>query len=179
MQAFKEDVFSLNQRQYNIVNFISKDFTPAKRLYEILILEELLKSKTISRAYLEKVLRNSLDDFDIISFATALEHLSLKIFTVNAGRADYEPLIFVDEQEIRLLISDVIDESRFLYEQIKDLLEYNKVVYFQIYNLNKSHGLSLYAKYSKKEIAHLFNQDYANGGVNLAGYRSFEDKVIL
>ncbi|GMN89902.1 DUF3427 domain-containing protein [Francisella sciaenopsi] len=179
LQAFKEDVVSLDQRQYNILKFISKEFTPAKRLYEILTLEELLKSKTMSKTCLEAVLRDSLVDFDIISFANALEHLSLRIFTVNAGRADYEPLISVDGQEIKLLISDVIDESRFLYEQVKDLIDYNKKVFFEKYSLNKSHGLSLYAKYSKKEIAHLFNQDYANGGVNLAGYRSFEDKVLL
>lgn len=131
MQAFKEEVESLNQRQYNIIKFISKEFTPAKRLYEILILEELLKSKAISKAYLEAVLRDSLDDFDIISFANVLKHLSLKIFTVNAGRVDYEPLISVDGQEIKLQISDVIDESRFLYEQVKDLIDYNKKVFLK------------------------------------------------
>ncbi|MDE4947203.1 DUF3427 domain-containing protein, partial [Francisella tularensis subsp. holarctica] len=35
------------------------------------------------------------------------------------------------------------------------------------------------AKYTKKEIAHLLNHDYTNGGVNLAGYRAFVSKALL
>ncbi|APC90789.1 MULTISPECIES: DUF3427 domain-containing protein [Francisella] len=179
LKAFKEDVTNLDIRQYNILKFISKEFTPAKRLYEILILEELLESKSMSISQLESVLRDKLPDFEKASFSNALLHLSLRIFTVNAGRQDYEPLISVNTHEVRLLVADLIIENRFLYNQIIDLIRYNKLIYTKKYSQNKSHGLAMYAKYTKKEIAHLLNQDYTNGGVNLAGYRAFGSKVLL
>ncbi|MDE4971949.1 DUF3427 domain-containing protein, partial [Francisella tularensis] len=88
-----------------------------------------------------------------------------------AGRQDYEPLISVNAQEFSLLVADLINKNSFWYKQIIDLIAYNKLIYARIYSQNKSHGLAMYAKYYKKEIAHLLNQDYTNGGVNLAGYR--------
>ncbi|ORU69975.1 DUF3427 domain-containing protein, partial [Francisella tularensis] len=79
--AFKEDIINLDIRQYNILKFLSKEFTPAKRLYEILILEELFKSNSISISELETSLKASLVDFEKTSFTNALLHLSLQIFT--------------------------------------------------------------------------------------------------
>ncbi|MDE5002724.1 DUF3427 domain-containing protein, partial [Francisella tularensis] len=87
-------------RQYNILKFLSKEFTPAKRLSEILILEELFKSNSISISELETSLKASLVDFEKTSFTNALLHLSLQIFTIHAGRQDYEPLISVNAQEV-------------------------------------------------------------------------------
>ncbi|MDE4969900.1 DUF3427 domain-containing protein, partial [Francisella tularensis] len=65
------------------------------------------------------------------------------------------------------------------YKQIIDLIAYNKLIYARKYSQNNSHGLAMYAKYTKKEIAHLLNHDYTNGGVNLAGYRAFGSKAML
>ncbi|MDE4945116.1 DUF3427 domain-containing protein, partial [Francisella tularensis] len=76
--------------------FLSTEFSPAKRLYEILILEEHFKSNSISISELETSLKASLVDFEKTSFTNALLHLSLQIFTINAGRPDYEPLISVN-----------------------------------------------------------------------------------
>ncbi|MBK2113613.1 DEAD/DEAH box helicase [Francisella tularensis] len=179
LKAFKEDIINLDIRQYNILKFLSKEFTPAKRLYEILILEELFKSNSISISELETSLKASLVDFEKTSFTNALLHLSLQIFTINAGRQDYEPLISVNAQEVSLLVADLINKNSFLYKQIIDLIAYNKLIYARKYSQNKSHGLAMYAKYTKKEIAHLLNQDYTNGGVNLAGYRAFGSKALL
>ena len=179
LKAFKEDIVNLDIRQYNILKFLSKEFTPAKRLYEILILEELLKYNFMSISQLETLVRGSLIDFEKSSFTNALLHLSLQIFTINAGRQDYEPLISINGQEVRLLVADLIVDNSFLHNQIIDLIAYNKLIYAKKYCQNKSHGLVMYAKYTKKEIAHLLNQDYTNGGVNLAGYRAFGNKVLL
>ncbi|OEZ33420.1 DNA helicase [Francisella endosymbiont of Amblyomma maculatum] len=179
LKAFKEDIVNLDIRQYNILKFLSKEFTPAKRLYEILILEELLKSNFMSISQLETLVRGSLIDFEKSSFTNALLHLSLQIFTINAGRQDYEPLISINAQGVRLLVADLIVDNSFLHNQIIDLIAYNKLIYAKKYCQNKSHGLVMYAKYTKKEIAHLLNQDYTNGGVNLAGYRVFDNKVFL
>lgn len=177
--AFKEHVDELNPIQYNILKFISKEFTPAKRLYEILILEALLEYELINIAKLEVILMESLNDFDRDSFTNALKHLSLDIFTVNAGRQAYEPLVSISGQSVKLLASKEIKQNRFLESQVRDLIRYNKIVYPKKYGVHKYEGLALYAKYSKKDIAHLLNQDYTNGGVNLSGYRVFDDKALL
>ena len=179
LKAFKENIINLDIRQYNILKFLSKEFTPAKRLYEILILEELLKFNSMTISELEDSVRANLFDFEKASFTNALLHLSLQIFTINAGRQDYEPLISISAQKVRLLVADLIVENEFLYNQIIDLIAYNKLIYAKKYRQNKSHGLVMYAKYTKKEIAHMLNQDYINGGVNLAGYRAFGNKAIL
>ena len=128
---------------------------------------------------LESKLRESLSDFNMSSFENALKHLSLNIFTVNAARQDYEPLIFINDGNVLFLIADLIKDSHWFESQLRDLIEYNKLVYLEKYNINKHEGLSMYSKYSKKDIAHLLNQDYTNGGVNLAGYRAFDNKALV
>ena len=179
LKSFKETIAELDRRQYLVLKFISKEFTPAKRLYEILFLESLLVCDKLEVSQLESDLRGKLNDFDIDSFVNALKHLSLDIFTVNAARQDYEPLISVSNGKVLFLVADLIKASNVLESQLRDLIEYNKLVYLEKYNHYKHQGLAMYSKYSKKDIAHLLNQDYTNGGVNLAGYRAFDDKVLL
>ncbi|KEI35065.1 DNA repair helicase Rad25 [Francisella sp. W12-1067] len=179
LKAFKEDIPNLNEQEYRILKFISKEFTPAKRLYEILILEKLLKQSCMEVKNLERLVAQEIENFNIESFVSALQHLSLKIFTVNAGRQEYTPLIKLEDKQISLLPYSTIIGNSFLQWHIQDLLVYNKLIYQQKYHKNKLRGLSLYAKYSKKDIAHLLNQDYTNGGVNLAGYRFFDNKALL
>ncbi|API85903.1 DUF3427 domain-containing protein [Francisella uliginis] len=179
LKSFKETIAELSRRQYLVLKFVSKEFTPAKRLYEILVLESLLVCDKLEVSQLESDIRRKLNDFDIDSFENALKHLSLDIFTVNAARQDYEPLISISSGKVILVVADLIKDSSFLESQLRDLLEYNKLVYLEKYNHYKHQGLAMYSKYSKKDIAHLLNQDYTNGGVNLAGYRAFDDKVLL
>ncbi|MDE5035574.1 DUF3427 domain-containing protein, partial [Francisella tularensis] len=92
-------------------------------------LEELFKSNSISISEIETSLKASLVDFEKTSLTNALLHLSLQIFTINAGRQDYEPLISVNAQEVSLLVAELINKKSFLYKQIIDLIAYNKLIY--------------------------------------------------
>lgn len=178
--SLKENDFpKLGAEEYNILRFISKEFSPAKRLYETLILKKLLIEEEIFIDEVKDFLRSEIADFNEESFENSLKHLSLEIFIVNAGRECYDSLIAIKNNKIKLLPFVLIKNNSFLKEQIKDLLEYNEIFYFKKYLNDKSHGLALYSKYSKKDIAYLLNQDYTNGGVNLAGYRFFDDKALL
>ena len=179
LKAFKEPINTLNNIEYQTLKFISKEFTPAKRLYETLILEKLLDTPIISIYSLKMFVESSITDFLQESFIKALDHPALQIFTVNAGRTEYQPFISFDSENVISLSDGIIKNNAFLFAQIKDLLEYNKSIYAKRYSQNKVHDVALYQKYSKKDIAHLLNQDYTNGGVNLAGYRVFDDKALL
>ena len=179
LQAFKEPLNILNNHEYQILKFISKEFTPAKRLYENLILEKLIDTPFISIDDLRVLLEDNIADFAQQSFANALHHLSLQIFTVNAGRTEYQPLIEINNHNVTFLAYKSIMQNKLLSTHIKDLLEYNKIIYAKKFSKNKVQGLALYQKYSKKDIAHILNKDYTNGGVNLAGYRVFDDKALL
>ncbi|MDE4965780.1 hypothetical protein, partial [Francisella tularensis] len=79
---------------------------------------------SISISELETSLKASLVDFQNTSFTNALLHLSLQIFTINAGRQDYDPLISVNAQEVSWLVADLINKNSFLYKQIIDLIAY-------------------------------------------------------
>lgn len=179
LRAFKEDVDLLDSAEYQTLKFLSKEFTPAKRLYEILILDKLLSTPFVSIVDLKTFLKKYLTTFSLASFCNALEHLALQIFKVNAGRAEYQPLIKFDNHSVTLLINKMLNNNRFLLLQVKDLLAYNKIIYTKKYAQYKIQDIALYQKYSKKDIAHLLNQDYSNGGVNLAGYRVIDDKALL
>ncbi|AXA32916.1 DUF3427 domain-containing protein [Francisella adeliensis] len=179
LQVFKEPIATLINNEYQILKFISKEFTPAKRLYETLILEKLLLNSSIPRSDLQSYIKNEITDYKRKSFVNALHHLSLRTFTVNAGRVEYQPLIKFDDTSVTLTVAKAIHANEFLLAQIKDLLEYNKIICKKKYSQNKVKNIALYQKYSKKDIAHLLNQDYTNGGVNLAGYRTFDNKVLL
>ena len=179
LNSFKEDIPILNGSEYTILKFVSKEFTPAKRLYEILILEILLEKLEYKIDSLKELLKIEIKDFKVEDFTNSLKHLSLKIFTVNAGRQEYFPLIEVNKSIVKLSVYDTIAKNEFLMQQLKDLLVYNKNIFSKKYSNNKHQSLNLYSKYSKKDIAHLLNQDYTNGGVNLAGYRFFDDKALL
>ena len=179
LKSLKVDVPNLTTDEYNILKFISKEFTPAKRLYEILILESLIIKNVMVKNELIKQLSIQIIDFDILSFDNALEHLSFSIFTVNAGRSEYKPLIEIQNNNIKLQQLDLLQNNLFLYQNISDLLEYNKLNYANKHSQNRQYGLARNVKYSKKEIAHILNLDYTNGGVNLAGYRFVNNMALL
>ena len=179
LKSLKVKVPELTLDEYNILKFISKEFSPAKRIYETIILEILLEYKSMDISELKQMLQVRMSDFDCRSFDNALKHLSLDIFTINAGRSEYQPLIVIRSQKVELSPFDMINQNAFLKKQVSDLLEFNKVFYTQKYSQNKQFGLARDVKYSKKDIAHLLNLDYTNGGVNLAGYRFVDDKALL
>ena len=179
LKSLKVKVPELTPTEYNILKFISKEFSPAKRVYESIILEILLEYKSMNISELKQMLQTQILDFDCQSFDNALKHLSLNIFTINAGRSEYQPLIVIRSQKVELSQFDMINQNVFLKGQISDLLEFNKIFYIQKYSQNKQFRLAKDVKYSKKDIAHLLNLDYTNGGVNLAGYRFVDDKALL
>ena len=113
--AFKESISPLNHIQFQILKFISKEFTPAKRLYETLILEKLLDQPIISVDELIAYLENNITDFGLENFTNALHHLALKIFTINAGRAEYQPLVKFDNHNVIFLAYEIISHSEFLF----------------------------------------------------------------
>lgn len=177
--AFKENVPQLSTKEYSILKYVSKEVTPAKRLYEILIIENLLDTQQIKVSKLKAKLQTQINDFTNENFLNALKHLSFDIFTVNAGRSEYQPFITIKDNYIQMIDYDLITNNHYLLNSIEDLISYNKLIYTKKYADNNFYGLALYQKYSKKEIAHILNQDYSNGGVNLSGYRAFGDKALL
>ena len=174
LKTLKEPIKDLNGKEYLFLKFISKEFTPAKRLYEILILEAIYLNKDISKHLIKNITK-----FDINSYKNALKHLENNIFKVNAGRNEYFPLIQKTNQNCKLSLEF---KTPIFKEMFEDLIEYNKIFYQKKYQQNiQENNLSLYNKYSKKDIAHILNYDYSNGGVNLSGYRFIENdsRVLL
>ncbi len=57
-QAFKEPIKILKNDEYQILKSISKEFTPAKRLYETLILEKLLLNPSIAMSELQSCIKD-------------------------------------------------------------------------------------------------------------------------
>ena len=105
----REEIPLLNDKENNYLTFLSSFFTPAKRVHEMIILQELLVNEKINIEDIEEVLKNkySLKE-QKESIENAIKHLAKEIFISLSTAKEFLPIVERYEDKIVLILKRAI-----------------------------------------------------------------------
>lgn len=179
----REEFPLLNDKENNYLTFLSSFFTPAKRVHEMIILQELLVNEKINVEDIEEVLKNkySLKE-QKESIENAIKHLAKEIFVSLSTAKEFLPIVERYKDKI-VLVSDFKKsylENSYFKNMIDDLIRYNLAYVEKNYKQVGEESILKYKEYTKQEAFWYLNLDF-NNGYQVSGYTVFEEqrKVIL
>lgn len=179
----REEFLTLDSRESNYLTFLSSFFTPAKRVHEMVILQELLNKERVSIEAIGKILeeRYSLYNQEE-SIENGVKHLAKEIFVSLSTAKEFLPIIERYEDDIVLSgdFKKSYEGKLYFKNLIDDLIRYNLAYVEKNYKQREEETILRYKEYSKQEAFWYLNLDF-NNGYQVSGYTVFEEqrKVIL
>lgn len=179
----REEFPTLDSRESNYLTFLSSFFTPAKRVHEMVILQELLNKERVSIEAIGKILeeRYSLYNQEE-SIENGVKHLAKEIFVNLSTAKEFLPIIERYEDDIVLSgdFKKSYEGKLYFKNLIDDLIRYNLAYVEKNYKQREEETILRYKEYSKQEAFWYLNLDF-NNGYQVSGYTVFEEqrKVIL
>ncbi|WP_294658930.1 DEAD/DEAH box helicase [uncultured Fusobacterium sp.] len=179
----REEFPTLDSRESNYLTFLSSFFTPAKRVHEMVILQELLNKERVSIEAIGKILeeRYSLYNQEE-SIENGVKHLAKEIFVSLSTAKEFLPIIERYEDDIVLSgdFKKSYEGKLYFKNLIDDLIRYNLAYVEKNYKQREEETILRYKEYSKQEAFWYLNLDF-NNGYQVSGYTVFEEqrKVIL
>ena len=179
----REEFPTLDSRESNYLTFLSSFFTPAKRVHEMIILQELLNKERVSIEEIGKILeeRYSLYNQEE-SIENGVKHLAKEIFVSLSTAKEFLPIIERYEDDIVLSgdFKKSYEGKLYFKNLIDDLIRYNLAYVEKNYKQREEETILRYKEYSKQEAFWYLNLDF-NNGYQVSGYTVFEEqrKVIL
>lgn len=156
-----EDKFS--EIENMTLEFISQNLANGKRIYELLILRQLIDCGHISKKEIEQTLRVEFQlDMSEASYQSALNVLEGKFMNTQNEKKKYAELDIVTAEKDKIFSRMFsyylhIKQSEFI-AQLKDLIELGIRRYIDIYEPTQdAMGLALYQKYSRKDVCRILN----------------------
>ena len=179
----REEFPTLDTRESNYLTFLSSFFTPAKRVHEMVILQELLNKERVSIEAIGKILeeRYSLYNQEE-SIENGVKHLAKEIFVSLSTAKEFLPIVERYEDDIVLSgdFKKSYEGKLYFKNLIDDLIRYNLAYVEKNYKQREEETILRYKEYSKQEAFWYLNLDF-NNGYQVSGYTVFEEqrKVIL
>ena len=179
----REKFPTLDTRESNYLTFLSSFFTPAKRVHEMVILQELLNKERVSIEAIGKILeeRYSLYNQEE-SIENGVKHLAKEIFVSLSTAKEFLPIVERYEDDIVLSgdFKKSYEGKLYFKNLIDDLIRYNLAYVEKNYKQREEETILRYKEYSKQEAFWYLNLDF-NNGYQVSGYTVFEEqrKVIL
>lgn len=179
----REEFLTLDSRESNYLTFLSSFFTPAKRVHEMVILQELLNKERVSIEEIGKILeeRYSLYNQEE-SIENGVKHLAKEIFVSLSTAKEFLPIVERYEDDIVLSgdFKKSYEGKLYFKNLIDDLIRYNLAYVEKNYKQREEETILRYKEYSKQEAFWYLNLDF-NNGYQVSGYTVFEEqrKVIL
>lgn len=179
----REEFPTLDSRESNYLTFLSNFFTPAKRVHEMVILQELLNKERVSIEEIVKILeeRYSLYNQEE-SIENGVKHLAKEIFVSLSTAKEFLPIVERYEDDIVLSgdFKKSYEVKLYFKNLIDDLIRYNLAYVEKNYKQREEETILRYKEYSKQEAFWYLNLDF-NNGYQVSGYTVFEEqrKVIL
>lgn len=177
---------TLTKQEKNFLIFLSSFFTPAKRLHEMVILQEALKRKIneeISIKDIEKIFRekyNLTEQEENIQ--NGFKHLAQEIFTSLSTIRDFEPVLIKKGEGYMLsqIFKKSCETNSYFRNLIDDLIKYNLGYCEKNYKQTGKEAVHRHKEYSKQEAFWYLNLDF-NNGYQVSGYTVFEEqkKVVI
>lgn len=161
--AEKNFAMNLNEKEHMTLEFVSQNLVNGKRIHELLLLRQLMQNGMVDKQALTDCLQCEycvkLSDQ---SFESAVRVLQGQFFNTQTEKKKYEKLDLLVTNNSGMfsrmlsLYSD-IKQSDFL-DQLNDLVELGIKRYVDLYlPMQDELGLSLYQKYSRKDVCRILN----------------------
>ncbi len=173
----------LSEVEKNFLTFLSSFFTPAKRIHEMIILQESIKNIKISVEKIEDILEKKYKiKQQKENIENGIKHLSKEIFTSLSTMKEFEPILekFDGEYNLNKSFKSGYENNKYFRELIEDLIKYNLGYVEKNYKQSGKESIQKYKQYTKQEGFWQLNLDF-NNGYQVSGYTVFEKekKVIL
>ena len=173
----------LSEIEKNFLTFLSSFFTPAKRIHEMVILQESIKNIKISVEKIEDILEKKYKiKQQKENIENGIKHLSKEIFTSLSTMKEFEPILEKVDGEYNLNKSfkSGYENNKYFRELIEDLIKYNLGYVEKNYKQSGKESIQKYKQYTKQEGFWQLNLDF-NNGYQVSGYTVFEKekKVIM
>ncbi|MDY4007164.1 MAG: DEAD/DEAH box helicase [Fusobacterium varium] len=167
----------------NFLTFLSSFFTPAKRIHEMVILQESIKSAKISLKEVEDILEKKYKiKQQKENIENAVKHLSKEIFTSLSTMKEFEPILekVNGEYKVSKDFKNGYENNKYFRELVEDLIKYNLGYVEKNYKQSGKESIQKYKQYTKQEGFWQLNLDF-NNGYQVSGYTVFEEekKVIM
>ncbi|MCY7008174.1 DUF3427 domain-containing protein [Fusobacterium simiae] len=177
---------TLNNEEKKFLIFLSTFFTPAKRIYEMLILKEILIKQKLNIDETINIMKNkySLSNQENRekedSIKNAFEHLSKEIFKTLSTTKSFEPILYKKDEEYYLdeKFKTSYEKNSYFKILIDDLIKYNLAFAEKNYNDFTNESIKLFGEYTKQEAFWYLNLNF-NNGFQVSGYTPFENERKL
>jgi len=163
---------TITKNEMKLLELFSQNIANAKRIEEVIILQELLKNGSLSVEEFRKIIFDNYEGV-LVNDATInscirninFEFISLpeKVITLQYDIFEFEPefLYLLNNNTFRLFLSDALEYARLTYNK-----HFDKALYFE--------GFILYQKYSRKDVCRILNWD-KNEESTVFGYKVKHD----
>lgn len=173
----------LSEIEKNFLTFLSSFFTPAKRIHEMVILQESIKNVKISLKEVEDILEKKYKiKQQKENIENAVKHLSKEIFTSLSTMKEFEPILekVNGEYKVSKDFKNGYENNKYFRELVEDLIKYNLGYIEKNYKQSGKESIQKYKQYTKQEGFWQLNLDF-NNGYQVSGYTVFEEekKVIM
>lgn len=173
----------LSEIEKNFLTFLSSFFTPAKRIHEMVILQESIKNVKIPLKEVEDILEKKYKiKQQKENIENAVKHLSKEIFTSLSTMKEFEPILekVNGEYKVSKDFKNGYENNKYFRELVEDLIKYNLGYVEKNYKQSGKESIQKYKQYTKQEGFWQLNLDF-NNGYQVSGYTVFEEekKVIM
>lgn len=157
------------------LEFVSRNFADGKRIYELLILKELIKSGRVSESDICSEIEKSGDHFSEESFRGALNVLDGGFVNTMSEKKKYQnvDILFADKTGFHTRLNEYYrraSEAPFI-KYLEDAIGLGMCRYNDIYRPGKDeNGFSMYKKYSRRDVCRILNWDHDDSST-IYGYR--------
>jgi len=153
----KEDILPLTIYENSVLTMLSEEILNGKRVHEIILLEQLLKHKFISKENFVEIIKAVGSEHDDETIDSVQRIFDLSFFT-NANQVKYGSLPIIISQNDTYgfgeKVSKSLSENAYFRKMVIDIVNSAKEK-----NKNYTHKktLTLHKKYSRKDVCKLLN----------------------
>lgn len=153
----------LTNDEMAMLEFVSGLLVNGKRPHELIMIEILAKNEVISKDNFAKRLNELGDQFDKITYESAINVLNKEFLNTPSEKKRYERVQFLskDQRYGKQLKRTISFYQRLthigFWEEMSDLIKYGLKRYHDLYSEHDENHLVLYQKYSRKDVCRLLN----------------------
>lgn len=164
----------LSIAENNILDFVSGLLANGKRPHELIILSLLMKHKTVKISVFEEELRKLGIAFKEESLTSACKLLCGEFVNTQSEKQKYSSIGLVEYAQDELRIGNKLDvalQNSAFVMHLEDVVTFGLLRFNDIYakDIDET-GLSLYHKYSRKDVCRLLNWE-RDDSATIYGYR--------
>lgn len=147
-----------------MLGFVSQYLANGKRVHELLILQQIIRSGEFDKQMFRQELENKYHlPFSEKSYESALRVLRCQFMNTQSEKKKYQYLELVSDDTDRIRFSRLLSyrklsDKALVIEQMQDVITLGLRRYKDIYvDMQDEMGLALYQKYSRKDVCRILN----------------------